>query len=122
MTREEVVKYVKEEYGTSPEYPFKSYPRYAVLRHSDNKKWYGLIMNIPKSKLGLQGEEEIEIINLKLDPELTFALVNKEGYFPAYHMNKEHWISISLQDVESSELFQWIEDSFLITSKVKKAR
>lgn len=116
LTREEVFEHVKEEYGTIPEYLFKKFPKYAALRHRNNKKWYGLIMNVPREKLGLEGEEEIEIINLKLEPELIHDLVSKKGYFPAYHMNKEHWISISLQDVDSSELFQWLEDSFLMTS------
>ncbi|WP_316378062.1 MmcQ/YjbR family DNA-binding protein, partial [Enterococcus faecium] len=37
---------------------------------------------------------------LKVDPELGGILRGKEGYFPAYHMNKEHWISIDLRKIE----------------------
>lgn len=33
---------------------------------------------------------------LKSDPLLIGSLRGQEGYFPAYHMNKEKWLSIQL--------------------------
>ncbi|MGM0122659.1 hypothetical protein IGI37_000013 [Enterococcus sp. AZ194] len=80
-----------------------------------NKKWFAIITDTSKEKLGLDGPEKIDIIGLKLNPELITLLQGKEGYFPAYHMNKEHWISISLADVYQEELEQWIEESYLLT-------
>ena len=44
IKREEILKYVKNKYDTIPEYLWEKYPRYAVLRHRDNKKWYAVIM------------------------------------------------------------------------------
>lgn len=117
VTREQVFEHVHEKYGIRPDYIFKQFPRYAGLRHANNRKWYGLIMNVPRENLGLEGKEELDIINLKLDPELLQMLKTKTGYFTAYHMNKEHWISISLKDAEPSELFQLIENSYMLTKK-----
>ncbi len=37
---------------------------YAVLRHSDNNKWYAVIMNVSKEKLGLAGTEEVDIMDM----------------------------------------------------------
>ena len=45
MKREEIFQYVKEQYGTEPEYLWKKDPDSAVLRHK-NGKWYAIIMAV----------------------------------------------------------------------------
>ena len=41
----------------------------------------------------------------------------KEGYLPAYHMNKSHWISILLGGaVEAEEIKNLLEMSYEMTS------
>ena len=52
MTREELFQWVKQEYGTEAEYPWKD--SNAVLRRADNDKWYGVILSVAGSKLGLE--------------------------------------------------------------------
>ncbi len=64
MGREEIFKYVKKQYGTIPEYLWGSSPDSAVLRHK-NGKWYAVIMNVEKSRLGLDGNDMAEIIDVK---------------------------------------------------------
>ena len=54
-TRDELFAYVKATFGTEPDYPWPQEPEYAVLRHADNGKWYGIVMSVPLSKLGLPG-------------------------------------------------------------------
>ena len=44
----------------------------------------------------LQEAGIIDILNVKSDPLLIGSLRGQEGYFPAYHMNKEKWLSIQL--------------------------
>ena len=53
MKREEIFEYVKKQYGTIPEYLWKSSPKSAILRHK-NGKWYAAILRVEKSKLGLK--------------------------------------------------------------------
>ena len=53
MKREEIFQYVKEQYGTEPEYLWKKDPDSAVLRHK-NGKWYAIIMVVEKKILGLE--------------------------------------------------------------------
>ena len=55
MTREKLEKYIQNNYSAEPDYPWVKYPDYEVFRHTSNKKWFALIMEIPKDKLGLQG-------------------------------------------------------------------
>ncbi len=94
MTRQEVFEWVKHQYGTQPEYPWKD--RNAVLRHADNRKWYGVILEVSGSKLGIPAERIVDVLNVKSDPMLVGSLRTQDGFFPAYHMNKEKWISILL--------------------------
>ncbi len=52
--RDDVFAYVKKKYKAEPEYLWRSYPDYAVFRHADNRKWFGIVMNVPESVPGLQ--------------------------------------------------------------------
>lgn len=92
--REYVFNYAYEKYGSKPEYLWVKYPGYAVLRHSDNSKWYAVVMNIEKSKLGIDGDGSIDILDVKCDRVLIGSLLGKKGYLPAYHMNKSNWITV----------------------------
>ena len=95
--KETVKNFIKEQYGVSPEYLFSDSPDIAVFRNGRNRKWFGVIMgNIPKRKLGINSEERVDFINLKCDPLLSHSVVDKKGVFPAYHMNKTHWVSVLL--------------------------
>ena len=96
ITREDIFEYVRATWDTIPDYPWPNDPGHAVLRHPRGGKWFGLIMTVPGDKLGLIGTDPIEIINLKCDPDLIDFIRNEPGVLPAYHMNKQHWISILL--------------------------
>ena len=74
-----------------------------MLRRADNDKWYGVILSVAGSKLGLEDDNIIDVINLKSDPMLIGSLRGQKGYFPAYHMNKEKWISVLLGDAGLDE-------------------
>jgi|SRR5690625_282114 len=116
LTREDVFKHVQETYGSSPDYPFIKFPNYATLRHTTNGKWYGLVMNILPEKLGLEGNEEIDILNLKCPPELIGSLRNGRDILPGYHMDREHWISLVLNRTDpEGEIYNLIEQSFNLT-------
>ena len=70
MKKEEIFEYVQKQYGTIPEYLWSKLPDSAVLRHK-NGKWYAVIMTVEKSKLGLEGREMVDIIDVKCDPDMT---------------------------------------------------
>lgn len=115
-----ILDHTKERFKTEPEYPWFKFPNYAVLRHRDNLKWYGVIINIPKQKLGLEADGIVDIINVKCDPMLIGSLLMNQSYLPAYHMNKEHWISILLDgSVPVDEIFHFLNLSFNMTKKEK---
>jgi hypothetical protein len=117
VDREDVFEYVNEKYSTMPEYLWRKNPAYAVLKHANNK-WYGIIMNVPKEKIGLEGNEEVDIINVKCPPDMIGNLRSGHGFIPAYHMNKEHWITILLDSsVKDEQVKQLIDLSYELTKK-----
>lgn len=120
--REEIFKYVRKKYKTEPDYPFSIAPGYPVLRHKDNRKWFALIMDIPRNKLGLKGTEQVDILNVKLgDPMFVDMLVRQPGYFYGYHISRSSWISILLDGtVPFEEICQWIDESYTVTASKRK--
>lgn len=121
MDRNNILEYALEAYGSTPEYLWAKYPQYAVLRHPENRKWYAILMNVPKHKLGLEGTEEIDIMDIKCEPEMIGSLRMAEGIFPGYHMNKGNWISVLLDgSVEESMVYHLLDRSFALTKGKKK--
>lgn len=118
VTRDELFQQVKENYGTSPEFLWDKFPDYAALRHGNDGKWYGLVMDVPPEKLGLEGEESLDILNVKSPPELNGGLRERKDIFEGYHMDKEHWNSIVLDRVhEMKDIEELIEKSFELTKE-----
>lgn len=115
-----VVEYIKTKFGTEPEFLWpERYPDYAIFRHKDNKKWFVLVATIFGKNLGLEDDKKIDIINLKFDKDLTYDFAKTSDHiFPAYHMNKNNWITIILDGTLSDEfVFELIEKSFSLTNK-----
>ncbi len=94
-TRTDVVNFAKAQFQSLPESLWRSNPDYLVLRHP-NGKWYGIIMDITKDKLGLDSKQKIDILVIKCDVFMQGSLLQEKGFYPAYHMSKEHWITIAL--------------------------
>ena len=113
-----VIKHIKSEYGAEPEFLWpERYPTYAVFRHEDNQKWFALVARISSRSLGIDKDEEVEIINLKFDRNQTYEFFEASDHvFPAYHMNKENWITVLLDGGLKDEMvFGLIEKSYLLT-------
>ncbi len=119
--RKQVFEYVGKYYKTIPEYPWDDLN--AVLRRSDNRKWYGVVLRVERRKLGLDGDGEVDVINLKEEPFFIGSLRMKEGFHPAYHMNKEKWISVRLDgSVPQEEIRNLIDLSYELTAPKKAKR
>lgn len=114
----EVIRYVKNKYGNDFEYLWQKFPDNAIVRRSDNQKWYAAILTVAKNKLGLDGEEKTEVIDLRCATEEIEHLVDGKKYFSGYHMNKKHWITICLDGtVMLQEIFDRIDKSYLKARK-----
>ena len=122
MDRQTVFDHIRKKYKVLPEYPWRRYDTNAVFRHKDNKKWFALVMEVDRNKLGLSGSGKVDVVNLKVeDPFFRDVLVREAGIFPAYHMNKLHWITVLLDGtVPEEQVWDLLGRSFLATASAKK--
>ena len=123
MNKQDFQKYIHDVYGVTPDFPWECNHTFAVYRHSNNRKWFALVMDIPKSRLGLREDGMINIVNLKCDPLLVGSLRSEPGIFPAYHMNKDKWISVALDGSADDEQIKMLLDmSFELTAVIIQRR
>ena len=114
--------HIQSKFGSEPEFLWKDTPDCAVFRNQESGKWFGIIINIPYTKIDNQKSGSVEVINIKLyENEIQDLIHNKSGYYPAWHMNKQKWISIALDEtVNDEEIMEHIEESFGYTVKKKR--
>ena len=110
MTRQELAVYLTDTYGITGEYLFARYPNFQVFRHGGNRKWFAVLMDIPGKNLGLPGNGEISVVNLKCDTRLIGAFRMEPGIFPGWHMNKAHWLSVALNGSVDEEKLRFLVD------------
>ncbi len=120
MNRAKVIDYIKNEFNIEGERLWLTFPDYIVFRNQKNQKWFAIIMDIEKNKLGLKGEGRVDIIDLRCDNILIGSLMHNKGFLPAYHMSKKNWITALLDgSVSDEELKDLIHLSYEIIEKKK---
>lgn len=109
----ELIEYVRNTYNDELEYLWDKFPDNAVWRRKDSGKWYGAVLTAAKEKLGLDNNEKAEIIDLRIDKQLTESTVDGVKYFPGYHMNKKSWYTIILDgSVPTEEICRRLQISY----------
>ena len=110
--------FIYQAYGDLPAFPWDKFNRHGVFKNPDSQKWYALILCIDKSKLNAKLSGEIEVMNIKLNEDKILELNKQNGFYPAYHMNKKSWLTITLDDsVSDNLLFDLIAESHAFSLK-----
>ncbi len=121
MTKQTFLTHCLTTYNTTADYPFDEDFETAVLRHANNRKWYAIVMRVSRRKFGFDSDEVIDVVNLKLPIEMFGSFGAADGVYPAYHMNKLHWISVLLPDA-SDDLIEFLVNASYEATKEKKKR
>ena len=121
MTRKEFEAFVLKAYGVRADYPFEEDFESGVFRHGSGK-WFALAMRVSERKIGHDGESMVDIVNLKCAPEVIESMVGVEvGVYPAYHMNKVHWLTVALEECDEGMLEWLLGISYDLTrTKIRK--
>lgn len=92
----EVIDYCNK-YGGNHVNPFKKNPDILAFVNEKNK-WYALLSDVEYNKLNKNTDTttKVKILNLKYPTDNILDIIDNKNIFPAYHMNKKHWISIVL--------------------------
>lgn len=118
-----IAAWIEQTYHVRPAYLWEKFPGNGVFRNSGNQKWFGIIMPIDQKKLnGIT--KETEVLNVKVNADEIPVLLEMEGVYPAYHMNKKSWISIQMNDLISDDQIKtWVKDSYaMVQSPVGKGK
>ena len=121
MTKQTFLDHCRTTYNTTADYPFDENFETAVLRHSNNHKWYTIVMRVSLRKFGFDSDEVIDVVNLKLPTEMFGSFGAADGVYPAYHMNKLHWISVLLPDAPD-DVVQFLVNVSFEATKAKRKR
>lgn len=135
---------IREKWGDTPERTFAKYPDYGIYRHPDSGKWYGAVLPVSQSLLQKNGEapkkkparkrsgpsdrdarpeDEVEILNVKVPNERRDEFLNEPGFYLAYHMNKQSWVSVLLDDtVPDRQILGLLEVSRRLTERGTSSR
>ena len=112
---ESVIEYARNTYGDELEFLWEKFPKNAILRRKDNRKWYAALLTISKSKLGAFPDEEIEVLDLRAAPEAIPDMVDGKRVFAGYHMNKKHWITLPLDGtLPAEEICAMLDTSYAL--------
>jgi len=122
--RQDVIEYIGKKYGAAPEYLWAKFPEYAVFRHSDNQKWFSIIMDISYDKLDRGRNGRVDVLNFKLnDLLMRDILLGQEGYYAGYHISRGNWLSVVLDGtVPLDAVISAVDYSFSVTASAQKRR
>ena len=108
-----LMEYCERKFGTEPEAPWEDSPDAYTFKTAKRNKWYALFMTIPHKSLGLVAKGTLDVVNIKLPPEKVLDLIDRVHFYPAYHMNKKHWISVYPgEEISEALLRDLINDSW----------
>ena len=114
-----LMEYCERKFGTEPEAPWEDSPDAYTFKTAKRNKWYALFMTIPYKSLGLVAKGTLDVVNIKLPPAKVLDLIDRVHFYPAYHMNKKHWITIVLdKEVDEPLVQQLLEESYGLVEKL----
>ncbi len=124
MNRTEYENLIRNTYSVSGDRPFGDDQTILIFRHNDNKKWFGAVMTIPKVRLGINSEGKIDVVNVKCSQDIIDSMCQEDGIYPAYHMNKRHWLTVALDGSAKDSTVKFLtEISYELTkSKSNKSK
>ena len=116
--KDDYIAWIKTQFGAEPDYPWPDDAPYSFVFRCPNEKWFALVMKIKYRQLGLTGDEAVWVVNMKASQDEIPNLIDKKSIFPAWHMNKKHWITVLLTAATDFEkLCELTQNSFELVSR-----
>ena len=116
--KDDYIAWIKSKFGVEPDYPWPDDAPYSFVFRCLNEKWFALVMRIKYRQLGLTGDENVWVVNMKAEQDNIPNLVDHKSIFPAWHMNKKHWITILLTAAtDFNKLCELTEKSYELVTR-----
>ena len=118
MTLAELESQIMKRFAATSGHPDKEDPTITVFSRADNKKWFAATKNIGRRFIDAGDEGRIDILNVKLAPREVAQLRERKGFKPAWHMNRNNWVTVLLDgSVPSSKIFELLTRAFELAGK-----
>ena len=115
MTKSELLNFVRDTFSVDPDFPWGEEEGF-VLRHTNNRKWFAVGMNVRYLRLGIDREGSTDLIDVKCSPLMMGSYLQLPGILPGYHMNKDHWLTILLDGTAADDTIrELLEISYELT-------
>ena len=101
--KDDYIAWIKTQFGATPDYPWPDDAPFSFVFRCPNTKWFALVMKIKYRQLGLTSDEAVWVVNMKAEQDIISTLIDHKSIFPAWHMNKKHWITILLTSATDFE-------------------
>ena len=99
-----ILSFAETEWGETPEFLWKNFPDYAVMRRKDTDKWYALLARLTADKVGGKRDDLVEVVNLRRTEGMDGS-----RFLPAYHMNKKTWTTVVLDGtIDANKLLRFL--------------
>ena len=113
MKLDDIREYLFRQYGAEGTKAFKEDPGIVVFARPDNGKWFAATKNIRCSSVDVPGDGRIDILNVQLNPRWISSLRVREGFRPAWHMNRNKWVTVLLDgSVSDDEIRDLLEKAY----------
>jgi len=110
--------FIYKKYNLEPEFLWEKFDGTGIFRNPKTDKWFGIIMDIDKSKIEKSKKGFIEVMNVKATNDTIEKCLKIKGFYPAYHMNKKYWLTFALDDTVSDDrIFELIKESYNLVDK-----
>lgn len=112
LDKQAIIEYCLTYPNAYEDYPFDE--EWTAMRHSLNKKTFAFIFT----------RNNFVCINVKCEPMMAdFFRKAFSAVTPAYHMNKTHWNTITIDETMSeNEVFEMIQNSYEIIKPRHKTK
>ena len=95
------------------DHSFEEDPTVTIFRRADNNQRFAATKNVGRRSVDAGQMGRIDILNLSLDPRLVASLRTREGFRPAWRMNRNRWVTILLDGtVPDDEIRSYLDMSY----------
>lgn len=113
MTLVEIEDYILSHCEALTDHSFEGDRTVTIFRRTDNNQRFAATKNVGRHYVGAGQGGRIDILNLCLDPRLVASLRTREGFRPAWRMNRNRWVTILLDgSVPDDEICSYLEMSY----------
>jgi predicted DNA-binding protein (MmcQ/YjbR family) len=113
VTLKEVEDYILSHCEALSDHSFEEDPTVTIFRRADNNQRFAATKNVGRRSVDAGQSGRIDILNVSLEPRLVTSLREREGFRPAWRMNRNRWVTILVNgSVPDDEIRSYIDMAY----------